>query len=410
MKHIALALGLFGAALLGACAHGAGGDALVIEGCPIYADPDAAPIEGAAVLIEGGQIAAIGPRAALAAPAGARVIDCAGGAVAPGFWNAHVHFLGPAWAGADADVQALLDDLALSHGFTTVVDLASDLQTTLALRARIESGALRGPRILTAGTAFVGPDGTPFYMPEGMVLPEFSDAEAARAAAEAELAAGADLLKMMTVSLNRPQPPFAELAPDVIAAITGVARAHGVRAVAHPTNEHGVRLALNGGVTMLAHTTPATGPWPDDLVAALAREGVALTPTITLWRYELEKGQLPEAMIAAWTAHAEGQTRALAAAGGTVLFGTDGGYMSMTDPAPEYAALARAGLDAEAILRTLTTAPRRFFDGEEGPMLTPGAVADIVVLSGDPRVAGIGALANPQLVMRAGAIVHEARR
>lgn len=36
-------------------------------------------------------------------------------------------------------------------GFTTLFDLASVLDNTLALRRRIESGELRGPRILTVG-------------------------------------------------------------------------------------------------------------------------------------------------------------------------------------------------------------------------------------------------------------------
>ncbi len=63
------------------------------------------PIENGTVLIEDGRIAAVGP--ALPAPAGARVVDAAGGWVLPGFIEAHghvgVHEEAEGWAGSDTN-------------------------------------------------------------------------------------------------------------------------------------------------------------------------------------------------------------------------------------------------------------------------------------------------------------------
>lgn len=407
MKALA-ALALVVAVLNGCATPPAQSGAILIEGCPVYADPDAAPIEDGAVVIENGVIAAAGARTEVTAPAGAYVISCEGGAIAPGFWNSHVHFFGLAGAD-DAAAQDMLTYMLTRHGFTTVVDAGADLGVTLALRARIEAGALRGPRILTAGAPIVGPNGTPFYAPPGVRFPEAASADEARALAQADLNAGADLIKIMSVSLSAPQPPFAEMTPEAIAAITQAAHARGARVAAHPTTERGVRLAYENGVDLLTHTTPGSGPWSPDLAPALARDGVALTPTLSLWRYELAKSGAPAALADQWTSIAEGQLRDFARAGGVVLFGTDAGYMTETDPEPEYDSMAHAGLSGEAVLRTLTSAPSRFFDGRTGAMLARGARADLVILHGDPRTAGVAALRAPPVVMRNGVIIYDTR-
>jgi imidazolonepropionase-like amidohydrolase len=63
------------------------------------------PIDGGTVLLSGGKVAALG--AGVPVPAGARVIDAAGGWVLPGFVEAHghvgVHEEGEGWAGQDTN-------------------------------------------------------------------------------------------------------------------------------------------------------------------------------------------------------------------------------------------------------------------------------------------------------------------
>src|SRR3546814_2679236 len=95
----------------------------------------------------------------------AGVVDGDGGAVRAGFWNSHVHFTEPKWAGA-ADLpaprlQSQLREMLVRYGFTSVVDTGSDPRDTGPLRARIESGEIAGPRIITAMSPLFPPDGVP---------------------------------------------------------------------------------------------------------------------------------------------------------------------------------------------------------------------------------------------------------
>ena len=50
------------------------------------------------------------------------------------------------------------------YGFTSVVDTGSLLSNTVAIRKRIASGEVAGPRILTAGFPLYPRDGIPYYV------------------------------------------------------------------------------------------------------------------------------------------------------------------------------------------------------------------------------------------------------
>src|ERR1700691_216863 len=128
---------------------------LALVGARIYPSPTEPPIENGSILIHDDHILAVGPGATITVPKDATVIDCKGLVVTAGFWNSHVHILAPALLHIqDSDARKLdqeLDTIFNRWGFTTVFDIASVLDNTLALRRRIESGELRGPRILTVG-------------------------------------------------------------------------------------------------------------------------------------------------------------------------------------------------------------------------------------------------------------------
>src|SRR5271168_2100246 len=122
---------------------------LAIVDATVYASPESPARHGVTVVIRNGTIAAIGER--LPAPAGMTILPCRGCVVLAGFWNAHVHFTEPKWDDAahqPAEKLASLIAVMLTHsGFTTVVDTGSDGDNTIALRRRIESGEIAGPRI-----------------------------------------------------------------------------------------------------------------------------------------------------------------------------------------------------------------------------------------------------------------------
>jgi imidazolonepropionase-like amidohydrolase len=177
---------------------------------------------------------------------------------------------------------------------------------------------------------------------------------------------------------------------------------------AHPTTAAGLMASLKAGVDVLAHTTPQSGSWDDTVVDAMKRAGVALIPTLTLWKYELrhERVSIGDGL----TETAVGQLRKWTNAGGMILFGTDVGYMSEYDPAEEYALMSEAGMTFAQILTSLTTAPaQRFGASKDLGRIAPGFTADLAVVGGDPR-RDIRALANVHFTLRDGRIIYRRAR
>src|SRR5260370_28962751 len=141
---------------------------LALVGGRVYPSPDAAPLVDAVVLTSGGAITVIGSRSKVQVPNDARVIDCTGKTVVAGFWNSHVHFTPAVWKNAAsapvASLEAHMREMLTRWGFTTVCDLGSDPSDSLALRRRVNSGAVAGPTILLAGASFPQ-GGHPVYLP-----------------------------------------------------------------------------------------------------------------------------------------------------------------------------------------------------------------------------------------------------
>ena len=174
-RRLGLALILFsvGHACLPFCADE--GDFACV-GAKVYPSPTDPPIENATLLVHDGKIVAVAPSYRLKNkfPHSAVTIDCKGKVVVAGFWNSHVHFTNGWDDVPNAPVAALtshLQQMLTRWGFTTVWDLGSDPNNTLALRQRIESGEVPGPQILMAGDIFPK-GGHPVYLPPEMQLPE----------------------------------------------------------------------------------------------------------------------------------------------------------------------------------------------------------------------------------------------
>ena len=92
--------------------------------------------------------------------------------------------------------------------------------------------------------------------------------------------------------------------------------------------------------------------------------------------------------------------------GGELIFGTDVGYMTDYTTEDEFRALAASGLNANDILRMLTTAPAGRFGvtGDKGT-IAPGKLADLVVLEADPAK-DVAAFARVQTTIRSGRVIY----
>jgi imidazolonepropionase-like amidohydrolase len=338
--------------------------------------------------------------------------------VVAGFWNSHVHLLGPDLMSAStrdpATLETALRALLTRWGFTAAFDIASVPGNTLALRQRIERGELHGPLLLTVDAPFYPAGGTPIYVRKlyqdnQWPSAEVGTADAARERARRQLAAGADGVKLFTGAIVGGPVEVLPLDRAISRAAVDEAKKRGKPAFAHPTDLRGIDIAIDAGVTILAHPTPTEGPWTPQLVSRLKASDVALTPTLGLFESELARSGAPAEIRERFARNAAQQTKALADAGGTILFGTDAGYLPNADTTRELELMAEAGLAWQAILASLTTAPaRRHGYAERKGRVMSGMDADFVILGTDPTRGG-KAFADVRYTIRGGNVLYRAQ-
>lgn len=370
----------------------------VLYAARVYPAPDAAPIDDALVVWRGRTLVAVGRRGDVAVPPAARRLEgCDGGTLVAGFHNDHVHFIGPPWdaeGARDPSAQArALVDTYTKWGFTTVVDLASDRDMTLALRDRIERGDMPGPRILTASWPLFPAHGLPIYihdLPASLLerMPQPETPEAAARQVRENLDAGAVATKLFIVT-PQGQGQVETMKIEIARAAVQASHARGAPVFVHPTSFAGASEALDAGADVLAHDVFDDGdPWPPELLRRTVAAHMVMVPTLKLLPSELAKEHVPAAVAAPLVAGAVAHVRDFAAAGGTLMFGTDVGYMHDPDPTDEYALLARAGLSPMRILAMLTTTPAAFWHvPDRRGRVAAGLDADLVVLDADPALA-----------------------
>jgi imidazolonepropionase-like amidohydrolase len=370
----------------------------------VVTGPHGPILENATVELADGVIRRVVPGSAeqLEAAAPDCVVSVEGRFVLAGFWNTHVHFTDPVFNDLSS-AEARIQEMLLRYGFTSVVDTGADPRVLHSLRKAIAGRGIRGPGIVIAGGSFVYKDGTPSYLPKGL-LPEIALPGEAPPAVEAVLDAGADGIKIFSGSFQTPTHTI-YLPPDVIGAITDAAHRRDAFVVAHPTDREGLVNAVDNGVDILAHTAPPAGTLDPELLERMREAKVALTPTLKLWRWELKRHGVPEQGIQSYVQRGVTQLRDYHAAGGEVLFGTDVGYMQDFDTTEEFALMASAGLDFHDLLATLTTHPARRFTETQGT-IAEGEPADLVILQRDPTE-DVTALAEIEATLRAGEVVYQ---
>jgi imidazolonepropionase-like amidohydrolase len=178
-----------GIALLGATLiDGSGGPAL----------PDAA------IVVRRGRIESVGTRAGFQLPGRTLQVDVAGRWIIPGLIDAHAH------------VEPWALPRYLAWGVTTVRDLHGDLDTILRLRRQVNSGAVPGPRIYSAGAMI---DGLPTTYPDAIGANRPRDA---RKAVDRLVNAGVDLVKVYT-----------RVDPTLLRAVVDEARTFNLRVAGH---------------------------------------------------------------------------------------------------------------------------------------------------------------------------------
>jgi imidazolonepropionase-like amidohydrolase len=381
---------------------------------------DAGVVEHQTVVVVGGRITSVGPASAVEPPAGARLIAGQGRFLIPGLVDAHVHLM------EEADLGQFL-----FHGVTTVRNLMGS-EETLRLKRGVAVGSLVGPRIITSGPLFAGPD-TPWRR---KVVPV--DPVEARAAVRRQRDAGYDLIKI-----------YDGLPADVYEAVVDEAARVGMRATGHIPEEVRLARVLEAGQD-LEHTDKLVyDVWNHafdetriDSVAARVREaGVFATPTIASMQQlariasggfdsllaRPETNRVGAATLSSWcevsSSLAGHRVRGpgvrydlwtdfqmlviagLRRAGVPLLAGTDypnavlsaGGGLLV-----ELRALEEIGLTRFEVLSAATTTAGRAIGDPTSGFIAPGARADLILL-GDNPLDDLEALSANEGVMVAGA-------
>ncbi|HUA91922.1 MAG TPA: amidohydrolase family protein [Terracidiphilus sp.] len=378
---------------------------LAIEHARIYTSPTDPPIPDGTIVIRDGLIAAVG--ADVQVPANATRILCEHCVVTAGFWNTHVHFSQPKWDFAEfksgATLNAQLADMFLSRGFTTVADLGSNPADTITIRRRIERGKLDGPFIYTATQPLYPPHGIPYYLHApawlAALMPQPATPEEARRVVRRNIATGADLTKLFTgswIGHGRVLP----MPVDVATAAVEQSHALGKVVFAHPSNLAGVRVAMDAGVDVLAHAADDTRGVDNALLAAIVARHMVMIPTLKMFATTVttDPGYLDPIYA---------EVRAFHQLGGTLMFGTDVGFMTDYSTEGEFEALGKCGLGWQDVLGMLTVNPAaRMGVAAQKGTIAPGKLADLTILSADPAE-NLTNFSRVQAVIRSGRVIWQ---
>ena len=349
----------------------------------VVADARAPVRERGTILIDGERIRAV--RSGARVPRGYAVVDGTGLVAVPGYWNSHTHSVAPELlartGAADRAITDYFGRSYLAFGFTTVLDLASETSLATTIARRIDAQRLASSRLLTAGSPFYPPGGTPIYarpIYEALGLPsaEIVDAVQAAARVQAQAGQGVRAIKIFSGAILGGADSVLPMRLEDAQAIVQAAHARGLPVFAHPTNGAGLDVAIRSGVDVLAHAAPLAGEWSPAFAAELAAKRIGLVPTLRLFELFPDPSTPLDRAVR--------QAQALHGAGGDVLFGTDAGFSPEFDPRGEWRLMARF-MNWREILASMTTTPaRRFGEQRQRGRLAPGMTADIVLLSADP--------------------------
>ena len=398
----ALLISLLGSAL--SPASPANAQTLVLRGGTVYASPEADPLSDAVVVMSGGVISAVGRSGEVSPPQDARVIDCTGKTIVAGFWNSHVHLTEAVWKNAGSAAAPPLQDhmkeMLTRWGFTSVWDLGSDPRDSLALRRRVNSGEVPGPNIFFAGDIFPK-DGHPVYVPANEKLPEAATPDEATQIARAYMGMGLDGMKLFTGAFMGSDKPVVNMDVAVARAAVEVSHGQGKPVFAHPQNRTGLETSVAAGVDVLAHIVPGEPGYTAEQLARFKQQGMALTPTLSLFTTVARNPAVTARLVDSGVK----QLGQFSENGGSVLFGTDVGFITHYDTALEYEQMHRA-LSERQVLASLTTNPAQYFKAAKKGKVEQGFDADVVVLDGDP-VADVRNLSKVAYTIRAGEIIYQ---
>jgi imidazolonepropionase-like amidohydrolase len=367
-------------------------------------------LEGAAILIEGERIKAVGRAADLGEPEGAEIIDApAGTTIIPGLIDTHVHM---AYSGA-VDLNAFRSETTLIHypamalraaryaretleyGITAVRDMHAPGGTIIDLRRAIDAGQIEGPRIKACGLGLTVTGGhmdQPGFGDHVMFRDMNANCEGPdgfRRGVREQIKRGADFIKLNPcVGSRRDERYFRfEMTLAEITAACEEAHEQGLMVGAHTSGGPPLSAAIRAGCDTVEHAH-----WIDDeTLDYMARHGTYLVPTLAVNEassaYIIEHGASERTLRWAReseTAKWDRLTRAKAA-GVKVAMGSDAGFFLPhgTGNLREIELLVEGGFSEIEAIQCATAVGADLMQIDAG-RLVAGKLADLVLVAGDP--------------------------
>ncbi len=282
------------------------------------------PLENATVLVTGSRITAVGPRATMRIPAGAKVLDAVGRFLVPGFIDLNNHITG---RGFHEDLFPLVlfgvpnpilthgyaveaAQMALKSGVTTIRDTYGPLPPLLEIRDLIAKGTIIGPRLMVAGDiiGWGGPHhgAAPLTPREKLFNAWFQgyadigvdittkSPEQVRVAINGYIDKGPDFLKYGATTHSDDPPMHIVFSPRVQKVIVDAAHKRGLKVDVHTGTVEGMLLAAEAGADIITHAgSPGSQPIPDDVIQVLRER-----KTVCALFSHMTSGPLADALLA----------------------------------------------------------------------------------------------------------------
>ena len=355
------------------------------------------------ILVEDGLIAWMRPTGGEEDSAGATVVDCAGATFVPGMVDCHSHVTGPGganWIERFNDPPAALAAAAEHNGR---IGMAAGVRWMRDVGSPIGLDPVDGQeRALALGVRdrWIGRPDRPYLRAAGAwlfktgVAPmngaiEAANADELLAAANGQLDAGADLVKLY---MDGPDVNVSPWTAAEVERVVEAVHARGARVAAHSGRLNGAREAVLGGVDSIEH-----GFDLDAAVAAeMASRGTTLVSTLAVMRSWLTfasttsmprfAGEGSPAVYQARLEQGEASVQTAYAAGVAIATGSDfgGGSLRANQLAWEVTSLVAAGLEPVDALAAATWRGGELLGEEDAGVIREGGPADFFCVHGDP--------------------------
>ena len=409
-------------------------------------NPDKSQIvQNATIAIDGDRIAATGDAKTISAPKDARVIDCKGKFILPGYIDTHIHFFqsGDLFTrpdGADLNsVRPYKDEVAwvkshvndvfaryLRSGITSVIDVGGPFWNFEVRKTANQTA--KAPRVAVAGPLISSVSRPQLDLGDPPIV-KIDTPGQAREFVRKLAAQNPDLVKIWyIVDKDRPVDSFR----PIVRATIEESHAHKIRVAVHATELETARAAVEEGADVLVHSV-IDKPVDDAFVKLLKDRQTILCPTLVVFeRYgrtfshqlnlmpeekawgnpeviaSLDVTKIPQDKLPARIRDALARPdealdrikktydialpnlKTLEDAGITIAGGTDAGNIgTIHGPAlfREFQLMKEAGLTNMQILQCATANAAKLFGGDTGAhigKIEKGNFADIVILRSNP--------------------------